>query len=93
MRFSGSGHKVVILRYNPDSFRIDRKNVTVATKERQRRLVELLRAWMQEDPAPDRQLARFFLYYGGRSDSTLPLVAKDWESDAARAVSAVVPHA
>ena len=88
----GSGHKVVILRYNPDSFRIDGKNVTVTTKERQRRLVELLRAWLDEDPAPDKQLARFFLYYDGRSDSTLPLVAKDWENDAARAVSAVVPR-
>ena len=88
----GSDHKVVILRYNPDSFRIDGKNVTVTTKEKQQRLVELLRAWLVEDPAPDEQLARFFLYFDGRSDSTLPLVAKDWENDAARAVSAVVPR-
>ena len=54
----GSGHKVVELRYNPDSFRIDGTNVTVAAKERQRRLVEVVRAWLLDDPAPDRQLAR-----------------------------------
>jgi hypothetical protein len=36
-------------------------------------------------------LARFFLYYDGRSGSALPLVAKDWNSDEARAISAVVP--
>ena len=44
-----------------------------------------------EDPAPDKQLARFFMYYDGRSDSALPLVAKEWDSEEARAVSAVVP--
>ena len=87
----GSGHKVVVLRYNPDSFRTDGKNVTVATKERQRRLVEVVRAWLLEDPAPDKQLARFFMYYDGRSDSRLPVVAKEWDSEEARAVSAVVP--
>ena len=73
----GSGHKAVILRHNPDSFRIDGKNVTVTTKEKQQRLVELLRVRLDEDPAPDKQLARFFLYDDGRSDSTLPLVARD----------------
>jgi len=87
----GSGQKVVILRYNPDAFRIDGQPVRVAAKERQRRLIEVLRAWIEEDPAPGLPFARFFLYYDGRSDSTLPLVAKDWESDEARAISSVVP--
>lgn len=87
----GSGQKVAILRYNPDEFRIDGKNVRVAAKDRQRRLVEVLRAWITEDPAPNLPLARFFMYYDGRSDSTLPLVAKDWESDEARAISSIVP--
>ncbi len=88
----GSGQKVAILRYNPDAFRIDGKNVRVAAKERQRRLVEVLRDWIAEDPVPDLPFARFFLYYDGRSGSALPLVAKDWESDEARAISAVVPR-
>ena len=87
----GSGHKVVVLRYNPDNFRTDGKNRTVAAKERQRRLVEVVRAWLLDDPAPDRQLARFFMYYDGCSDSRLPVVAKEWDSEQARAVSAVVP--
>ena len=86
----GSGHKVVVLRYNPDSFRTDGKNRTVATKERQRRLVEVVRAWLLEDPAPEKPLARFFMYYDGRSDSPLPVVAKEWDREA-RAVSAMVP--
>jgi hypothetical protein len=87
----GSGHKVVVLRYNPDSFRVDGRNMGVATKEKQRRLVEVVRAWLLEDPAPGKQLARFFMYYDMRSDATLPVVAKEWESEEARAVSEVIP--
>ena len=88
----GSGQKVAILRYNPDEFRIDGKEVRVAAKERRRRLIEVLRDWIAEDPAPNLPFARFFLYYDGRSGSALPLVAKDWNSDEARAISAVVPR-
>ena len=51
--------------------------MTVAAKERQRRLVEVVRAWLLHDPAPDKQLARFFMYYDGCSDSRLPVVAKE----------------
>ena len=87
----GSGHKVIVLRYNPDSFRMDGKNMTVATKDRQRHLVEVVRDWLTDDPVPDMQLARFFMYYDGRSFSALPVVAKEWD-DEARAVSAVVPR-
>ena len=47
-------------------------------------------AWLQEDPAPGKQLARFFMYYDMRSDSTFPIVAKEWESKEVRAVSAIV---
>ena len=87
----GSGHKVVILRFNPDSFRVDGRNMTVAPKERQRRLVEVVRAWLLEDPAPGKQLARYHMYYDMHSDSTLPVVAKEWESTEVRAISAVIP--
>ena len=78
-----------MLRYNPDNFRTDGRNIIVAPKERQRRLVEVVRAWLLQDPAPGKQLARFFMYYDGRSDSRLPVVAKEWDSEEARAVSAV----
>ena len=87
----GRGHKDVVLRYNPDSVRMDGRNLTVSAKERQRRLVEVVRTWLLEDPAPGKQLARFFMYYDGRSDSPLPVVAKEWDSEEARAVSAAVP--
>ncbi len=87
----GSGHKVVVLRYNPDNFRTDGKNMTVPAKERQRRLVEVVRAWLLEDPAPEKQLARFFMYYDRRSDSPLPVVAKEWDSEESCAVCAGVP--
>ena len=63
----------------------------MTTKEKQRRLVEVVRAWLLEDPAPGKQLARHFLYYDGRSDSPLPVIAKEWENEEVRAVSAVVP--
>ena len=87
----GSGHKVVVLRYNPDSFKIDGNKLTVTTKERQKKLVDTLRAWMIEDPAKEKQLARLFMYYDCTSNSTLPVVAKEWESDEARAVGAIIP--
>ena len=87
----GSGHKVVVLRYNPDSFRVDGKNVTVPAKQRQQKLVDMLRAWLVEDPAKEKQLARFFMYYDCTSNSSLPVVAKEWESDEARAVSEILP--
>ena len=86
----GSGHKVVVLRYNPDSYRLDGKNVTTTTKERQRRLVEVVRAWLLEDPAPDKQLARFFMFYDARSDSELPVIAKDWDNEEIRTVSKTI---
>ena len=88
----GSGHKVAILRYNPDSFRIDGRNMRVPPKDRQRRLVGVLRSWMLEDPAPDKQLSRCFLYYDHRSGSSLPEIAKEWDNEVARAVSSVLPQ-
>ena len=41
-------------------------------------------------PGARQQLARFFMCYDGRADSPLPVVAKEWDSEEARAVSAVV---
>ncbi len=52
--------------------------------------MEVVSAWMQEDPAPGKQLARFFMFYDARSDSGLPVIAKDWENEEIRAVSEVI---
>jgi hypothetical protein len=86
----GSGHKAVILRYNPDSFRVDGTRVALSTKERQKRLLEVLSAWVMEDPAPRMQFARFFLFYDSRSESMLPTVSNQWDK-AAHEISAVLP--
>ena len=37
-------------------------------------------------PGARQQLARFFMCYDGRADSPLPVVAKEWDSEEARAV-------
>ena len=67
----------MVIHYNPDSFKMDGRSMKVATKERQRQLVEVVRAWLMDDPVPDLQLARFFMYYDSRSYSPLPVVAKE----------------
>ena len=61
----------------------------MTTKERQRRLVKVVRAWMLEDRRPTSNW--HFMYYDGRSDSSLPVIAKEWENEEVRAVSAVLP--
>ena len=86
----GRAHKMVILRYNPDSFRLDDHNRRVSTKDRQRRLIEVLQDWLQKDPAPEQPLRRYFMYYDMQSGSHLPVVAKDWQSKEAREISSVL---
>ena len=45
---------------------------------------------MQEDPSPGKQLARFFMYYDARSESELPVIAKDWDNEEIRTVSKTI---
>jgi len=84
------GKEVAILRYNPDEFHIDGQLFQVNIEERHRRLVEVLRTWTAKGWAPDKPFNRLFMYYDGESGSKLPLVAKDWENDAFRAISSAV---
>lgn len=82
----GSQHKVVILRYNPDAFKVGRLTRRTSKKERQQRLIQILKTW-DEDPVPDLGFARFFLFYDAENDvATLPLVAYRWAEEV-RAVS------
>jgi hypothetical protein len=77
----GSQHKVVILRYNPDAFKVGGATRRTSKKERQQRLIQVLQSW-EEDPAPDLEFARFFLFYNAESDAaTLPLVAHSWTEE------------
>ena len=82
----GSQHKVVILRYNPDAFKVAGITQWTSKKERQQKLIQILQTW-EEDPVPDLGFARFFLFYDAESDAaTLPLVARSWTEEV-RAVS------
>ena len=80
----GSGQKLVILRFNPDAFRVGGKNRTVSQKERQAKLLQTLSS-LQEPEG----FRRLFLYYDRDAEgSELPSIAKEWDP-AAREVSGV----
>ena len=82
----GSQHKVIVLRYNPDAYKIGGKTRYTTKKERQARLIEILNSW-EEDPAPELGFARFFIFYDAAGDTDpLPLVAQNW-SEEVRALS------
>jgi hypothetical protein len=81
----GSAQKLVIVRYNPDEYRVAGKTARTPKKDRHARLVQLL----TELPEP-AGFQRIFLFYDREApDSELPLVAKEWP-DGARAVSKAV---
>jgi hypothetical protein len=85
----GSQHKAIVLRYNPDSFRIDGKDRSIPKKERLTSLIDLIKQW-DEDPAPEWHFARFFMFYDMTSESNLPIVAKEWNSEEAKQISRVI---
>ncbi len=78
----GSQHKLKVIHYNPDAFRVDGKDQVKSKKDRIARLLEVI----AEEPAG---FERVFLFYDGTSDSHLPQVAVSWP-EAAREVSRVV---
>ena len=81
----GTGQKLVILRFNPDAFRVAGKNRMVSQKDRQAKLLEMLDALGEPEG-----FRRLFMYYDrDAEDSQLPTIAKEWDP-AAREVSGVV---
>ena len=69
----GTGGKVLILRYNPDGFKIGDMTCSVAKKARHARLLEVINS--VEPPA----CARYFLYYNKhKHGDELPAVADQW---------------
>ncbi len=78
----GSEHKLKIVHFNPDAFRLDGKDQHESKASRIARLLEVL----SEEPVG---FERVFLCYDGTSDSHLPQVACSWP-EAAREVSRVV---
>jgi hypothetical protein len=82
----GSQHKAVVLRYNPDAFKVAGVTRRTSKKDRQQKLIEILSSW-EEDPAPGLGFARFFLFYDAADDAApLPLVAQSWDEEV-RAIS------
>ena len=78
----GSAQKLVILRFNPDSYKIAGQIRRTATKERHETLIKTINE--MEEPVGFRRL---FLFYDKDSDDArLPSIAKEWDP-AAREVS------
>ena len=81
----GSGHKLLVLRYNPDAFKIAGVTQRTTKKERHAQLIRLLGGLLaRELEAP---FTRLFLFYDQAAEnSALPCVAEHW-SEPVRAVS------
>ena len=75
----GSGQKLVILRYNPDAFRVAGKTHTTSQKDRLAKLLQIITA-MEE---PEGLFTRLFLFYDrDTEDAPLPTIAKEWDPQA-----------
>jgi hypothetical protein len=69
----GSGEKVVILRYNPDPYKVGGITRPTSQKERLQQLLSII-----EGPEPTEK--RLFMYYDKPSaGATLPCVAEQWD--------------
>jgi len=67
----GSGHKLLIIRYNPDGYRVGGKTRVESQKDRMARLLDLL----EHEPTA---FERVFLCYDQDEHATLPQVAASW---------------
>lgn len=81
----GSGHKLRVIRYNPDAYRVAGRTRVESKKDRIQRLLAVL-----DEDEPAGALERVFLCYDmGSAEAVLPQVAASWDM-AARHVSRVV---
>ena len=81
----GSGHKLLVLRYNPDAFKIAGMTWRTSNKERHAQLIRLLGELLAREP--EAPFTRLFLFYDRAAEnSTLPCVAEHW-SEPVRAAS------
>jgi hypothetical protein len=83
----GSGGKLVVVRYNPDAFKVDGATLRTSKKERHAKLLMLLGELQAHEP--ELRFSRLFLFYDRARDGALPLVAEHWD-DVARMVSKAV---
>ena len=81
----GSGHKLLVLRYNPDAFKIAGVTRQTTKKERHAQLIRLLGELLAREP--EAPFTRLFLFYDRAAENNaLPCVAEHW-SEPVRAVS------
>ena len=81
----GSGHKLLVLRYNPDAFKIAGMTRRTTKKERHAQLIRLLGELLAREP--EAPFTRLFLFYDRAAENNaLPCVAERW-SEPVRAVS------
>jgi hypothetical protein len=74
----GSGGKLVILRYNPDPFKVAGATYKASKKERHAKLLQVLSELQTQEP--ELPFSRLFLYYDRATpDSRLPTIAAQWE--------------
>jgi len=69
----GSRHKLLIVRYNPDGYRVGGKTRVESKKDRMRRLLDLL----EYEPTA---FERVFLCYDQDEQAVLPKVASRWDA-------------
>ena len=77
----GSAHKLKIIHYNPDAYKINGHTRTTSQKDRLKKLLEI----MEEEP---KAFERVFLFYDSLENATLPNVAESWDP-LARDVSSI----
>jgi hypothetical protein len=82
----GSDHKLVVVRYNPDAFKVGEATCRITKRERRAKLLTLLGGLQAAKPATPFE--RLFLFYDHDPGSSLPSVAEHW-GDVAKAVSRV----
>ena len=81
----GSGRKLLVLRYNPDAFKIASVTRRTTKKERHAQLIRLLGELLAREP--EAPFTRLFLFYDRAAEnSALPCVAEHW-SEPVRSVS------
>jgi hypothetical protein len=74
----GSGHKLVVLRYNPDTCKIDGKACRIGQSYRRATLLKVL---ADLDAEPESNFSRLFMFYDRESGgAVLPSVALRWDS-------------
>ena len=71
----GSEHKLLVVRYNPDGYKVGGKTRITGKAQRIKRLLEVL----EYEPVG---FERLFLYFDHESGASLPDVAKQWDEGA-----------